>query len=95
MQIATLLGLFHILGERSEHKKIATLLRKKSPRDSLMGRGYLNCRASRMQTKVYFQFAEAQPTIECNSMKERRVGAVASLPLERGRALGWGRGLSL
>ena len=24
-------------------------------------------------------------------MKERRVGAVASLPLERGRALGWGR----
>ena len=24
-------------------------------------------------------------------MKERRVGAVASLPLERGRASGWGR----
>ena len=46
MQIATLLGLFHILGERSEHKTIATLLRKESPRDSLMGRGYLSDRAS-------------------------------------------------
>ena len=46
---ANLIGLFlsfaHI-GERSEHKTIATLLRKESPRDSLMGRGYLSDRAS-------------------------------------------------